>query len=268
MSVLLEKHPFSDFKPYSNRFEVLHRFLEEIGRVVPIESIPYTIASIDSELVATCCRALLQAKIQLPPSSCMCTGIMRAISRLLNDETISINESGLYQAESISFLNEVTDGGTKFHPNLLLSYAVVKLKANEHEELDNNQEKTGIRRTDLRKIHRQAVKEAHRMKKSSAFSGKPSVPLFYRTGSLKTIESQYYDLLNVQTQYHRFIQSVKATLAPDHPRFSLISQLLEIAPPLDLSLGDMVCGQNIDLLYPIISSTSTIHSPLQIIQFG
>ena len=268
MSVLLEKHPFSDFKPYSNRFEVLHSFLEDIGRVVPIESIPYTIASIDSELVATCCRALIQVKIQFPPSSCMCAGMMRAISRLLNDERISVNDTGLYKAESLSFWNEVTDGGTKFNPNLLLSYAAVKLKASEHEELDNNHEKTGIRRTDLRKIHRQEVKAVHKMKKSSATSGKPSVPLSYRTGSLTTIESQYHDLFNVQTQYARFIQSVKATLSRDHPRFSLISQLLEIAPPLDLSLGDVVCGQNIDLLYPITSSTSTIYSPLQILQFG
>ena len=270
MSVLLEKHPFSDFKPYSNRFEVLHHFLEYIGRVVPIESIPYTIASINSELVATCCRALIQAKIQLPPSSCMCAGMMRAISRLLNDKRISMNETGLYQAESLSLWNEVTDGGRQFNPNVLMSFAVAKLKtASVHKELDNNHEKTGIRRTDLRKMQRQEIKAVHKIiTKSSATSGKPSAPPSYRPGSLTMIESQYHHLVNVQAQYARFIQSMKATLSPDHPRFSLISQLLEIAPPLDLSLGDMVCGQNIDLLYPITSSTSTIYSPLQIIQFG
>ena len=262
MSVLLEKHPFSDFKPYSNRFEVLHRFLEDIGRVVPIESIPYTIASIDSELVATCCRALIQAKIQLPPSSCMCIGIMRAISRLLNDERISISESGLYQAESRSFFNEFFRGGIKIPTNLI---SMAELKAGEHEELDNNQE--SISKTDWKKVRRQ-VKAAHKRKKSFATSGKPSVPLSYRTGVQKTIQVQYYDLANVQVQYYKFIHSVKTTLSRDHPRFSLISQLLEIAPPLDLSLGDVVCGQNIDLLYPITSSTSSIHPPLQIIQFG
>lgn len=269
---MLEKHPFSDFKPYSNRFEVLHRFLEDIGRVVPIESIPlfpYTIASVDSELVATCCQALIQSKIQLPLSICMCTGMMRAISRLLNDETISISESGLYQAELRTFLhevNEIANEGQKVHTDILLTNIIGNLKRiGQHVELDNNQEKS---KTGLKKAYRQEVKAANRVKKSSATSGKQTVPYFFRTGALQMTGTQQIDMVNVRIHYYRFIQSVKATISRDHPRFSLISNLLEIAPPFDFSPADVVCGLTIDLLYPITSSTSTFHSPLQIIRVG
>ena len=101
MSALMEQHPFGNFEPFSNRFRVLKKFLEEIGSVVPLESVLYAIASSDPEEAVVCCNMLQASKIQIPLSACALAGLSRALTRMKNDEIIPIVTAGLLHREVV-----------------------------------------------------------------------------------------------------------------------------------------------------------------------
>ena len=107
MSALLEQHPFGSFQTFSNRFQVLRKFLEDIGSVVPLESLLYTIATADDDLVHPCCEILIASGMKLPPSSCVQSGLLRAVARLGSGKTFE-RKRHLFEIEEGMLLREVS----------------------------------------------------------------------------------------------------------------------------------------------------------------
>ena len=258
MSALLERHPFSDSEPLSNRFRVLRSFLEDIVHVVPIESVPYTIASADDNLAGPCCRALIHSKISLPPSACMKVGMMRALHRLHIGEQVQINEAGLYYTESIFVERRRLEGQSEFR------FDAEKFNVPESQPLT-------IDAKHYNKVFRNrciSMLKDNKRQKQSKSPGKPSVPLHYRLHGSKLSFNQYSMCLQgVESLYARSLVGYTTMLSPDHPNHQLLSQLSQIVPSPDTSMDAAICGLNIDLLYPPTGSNA-IHGPLNILIFG
>ena len=258
MSALLERHPFSDSEPLSNRFRVLRSFLEDIVRVVPIESVPYTIASADHNLVGPCCRALIHSKITLPPSACMKVGMMRALSRLHIGEQVQIKEAGLYHTESIFVKRRRLEDQSEFGIDAKTLNVLVSQKQTIGAKQYENR---------VRKNNNSVLKDNKRQKQSKP-PGKPSVPIHYRLYNPKMFAlNPYSHLQDVESLYARSLVGYTTMLPPDHPNYQLLSQLSQIAPSPDTSMDAAICGLNIDLLYPPTGS-SAIHGPLHILIVG
>ena len=257
MSALLERHPFSDSEPLSNRFRVLRSFLEDIVRVVPIESVPYTIASADHNLVGPCCRALIHSKISLPPSACMKVGMMRALSRLHIGKQVQIKEEGLYYTESTFANSRRLEDQSEFELDTL------NVPESQLPTIDTKQYDKVLRNRCI-----SMLKDSKRQKQSKPPGGKPSVPLHYRIHNPKMFAlNPYSRLQGVESLYTRSLVGYTTRLPPDHPNYQLLSQLSQIAPSPDTSMDAAICGLNIDLLYPPTGSNA-IYGPLDILIVG
>ena len=262
MSALLERHPSSSSEPLSNRFRVLRSFLQDVVGVVPIESVPYTIASADDNLVGPCCKALIDSNILLPPSTCMKAGMMRALHRLNDARKYRIDEAGLYSYESNYIakiamkdrLSGVESGFIKIADDIptQLFHNIPSAKIIHHAD-------RVLRKNDIR-----IIKNDKRLKQSKPL-GKLAIPLPYRLGSFIP-DHQDYSINVVEFLYSRALMSLGKP-SPDHPNHQWIMQLLKIAPPSDVSLGTAICGLNIDLLYPPTGS-HIINCPLDILILG
>ncbi len=262
MSALLERHPSSLSEPLSNRFRVLRSFLQDVVSVVPIESVPYTIASADDNLVGPCCKALIDSSIILPPSTCMKAGMMRTLHRLNDGRKFRIEKEGLYNSESSHFSklavkdrfsgveSEFTNILDTLPPQSQSTYLPAKTK----HHLDRV----------LKKDHICKLKDEKRREQSKP-PGKLSVPVTYRLGRI-SCNHQNHAINVLDSLYLRALISF-GQLLPDHPNHQLIMQLLKIAPPSDVGSGRAICGLNIDLLYPPTGSC-IIHCPLDILVVG
>ena len=85
LSALLEQHQQPGKKSLvSHKVNVVRRFLENVVRVVPLESIAYAIAYGKDEVAIHCTKALLSycSQQKLPPSYLMTYGLARACSRM------------------------------------------------------------------------------------------------------------------------------------------------------------------------------------------
>ena len=80
---MLEQYPDSSCrKGPSERLKAVTRFLEEVVKVVPIESIFTAIAYMDDDTALECAKAVVSTQPKIPPSAMMFTGAQRAILRM------------------------------------------------------------------------------------------------------------------------------------------------------------------------------------------
>ena len=81
LSALLEQYPHNKSQPLSDKVEVIKTFLEDVVRVVPLESIFFAIGYGNPDVVLPCSQALIASNIDLPPSLLMSDGFQAATSR-------------------------------------------------------------------------------------------------------------------------------------------------------------------------------------------
>ena len=83
LSALLEQHPYGKFRPNSHKVAVISEFLNQVVKVVPLESIAYAIAyGNPDEIAVQCAKALVSSQLELPVSELMCRGLERAHDRI------------------------------------------------------------------------------------------------------------------------------------------------------------------------------------------
>ena len=82
LSALLEQHPDNMSEPFSHKLQVITKFLEEVVKVVPIESISYAIANCSYDNAALCYEVMINCGIDLPKSLLMLYGLENAEYRM------------------------------------------------------------------------------------------------------------------------------------------------------------------------------------------
>ena len=82
LSALLEQNPSGEDTSNSHKFEVIVTFLKGVSKVVPFESIGYAIAYSNFETALTCYKALVESKIEPPPTFVMHRGLFMAKYRM------------------------------------------------------------------------------------------------------------------------------------------------------------------------------------------
>ena len=271
MSALLERHPFVKSEPLSKRFQVLRSFLEDIVRVVPIESILYTIASADDNLVDPCCRALIESKINLPSSACMNAGMMRTLMRIGSGENLRIETSGLFKSERniVSGLDVLANGD--YLPVVEAPDITSKRGQETMQNLKQEKIEPVSRRSQEKILRKNAISSLKNNVRDRQIEskphGKPSVPWHFKLPSKVSLAIDQYSMLyDAQDAYSRVIAFTRSVPSTD-PNYYLLSHLLQIAPPPHTSLSRAICGLNIDLLYPLTGS-DIIQCPLDILIFG
>ena len=85
LSALLEQHPYGKFQPNSHKVAVISEFLNQVVKVVPLESIVYAIAyGSPVEIAVQCAKALVSSQLELPVSDLMYTGLIKATDRIVS----------------------------------------------------------------------------------------------------------------------------------------------------------------------------------------
>ena len=82
LSALLEQHPDNMSEPFSHKLQVITKFLEEVVKVVPIESISYAIANCSYDNAVLCYEVMINCGIDLPKSHLMLYGLEAAQYRM------------------------------------------------------------------------------------------------------------------------------------------------------------------------------------------
>ena len=82
LSALLEQHPENMSEPFSHKLQVITKFLEEVVKVVPIESISYAIANCSYDNAVLCYEVMINCGIDLPKSKFMLYGLETAQYRM------------------------------------------------------------------------------------------------------------------------------------------------------------------------------------------
>ena len=82
LSSLLERHCSESDNLLSHKFEVIKKFLEDVIKVVPFESIAYAIANGNYQTAIQCSKALTAANVKVPLTEIMHTGLRDAINHL------------------------------------------------------------------------------------------------------------------------------------------------------------------------------------------
>ena len=83
MSALLEQCGSDSGSLHSHKFEVIKKFLEDVVKVVPFESIAYAIANGNDQTAVQCSAALEAAKVQVPKTLVMYSGLRGAKYHLM-----------------------------------------------------------------------------------------------------------------------------------------------------------------------------------------
>ena len=82
LSALLERNQTGEDTSNSHKFEVIVTFLKAVAKVVPFESIGYAIAYSSFETALICYKALVESKIEPPPTLVMHKGLFVASGRM------------------------------------------------------------------------------------------------------------------------------------------------------------------------------------------
>ena len=82
LSALLEQHPESMSEPFSHKLQVITKFLEEVVKVVPFESISFAIANCSYNIAVLCYEVMINCGIDLPKSHLMLYGLGTAQRRM------------------------------------------------------------------------------------------------------------------------------------------------------------------------------------------
>ena len=82
LNALLEQHPDNMSEPFSHKIQVITKFLEEVVKVVPIESISYAIANCSYDNAVLCYEVMINCGIDLPNSRLMLYGLEAAQYRM------------------------------------------------------------------------------------------------------------------------------------------------------------------------------------------
>lgn len=82
LSALLEQNADSKAELLSHKLEVIAKFLEDVVRVVPFESISYAIANCSYDNAVLCYEAMISCGIPLPKSMLMLGGLSHAEGRM------------------------------------------------------------------------------------------------------------------------------------------------------------------------------------------
>ena len=83
LSALLEQHPNNSTSVLSRKFEIITKFLRDVVKVVPFESIAFAIAFSSYETALVCYEALSTCGIEPPVSKMMVDGLMCATQRMI-----------------------------------------------------------------------------------------------------------------------------------------------------------------------------------------
>ena len=82
LSALLERHCSESDNVLSHKFEVIKKFLEDVVKVVPFESIAYAIANGNYQTAMQCSKALTAANVIVPETEIMYNGLSDAVHHL------------------------------------------------------------------------------------------------------------------------------------------------------------------------------------------
>ena len=217
LSALLEQHPESRSQPFSHKLQVITKFLEEVVKVVPFESISYAIANCSYNNAVLCYEVMINCGIDLPKSQLMVYGLETAQHRMRFG--YPGRYSGLMALEAHQSIENLRSGLFQFSD------------------------------IDVDELH--GVINFSASTVSNVFgtvipSGPPTTGLTVNVGQFtlgQTNEKMFNDLLKLS-------QKLRANL-----------------------ITEIVCGLNIELLYPVQSKTplkenSQLISPLCILANG
>ena len=111
LSALLEQNPNNTTSVLSHKFEVIEKFLRDVVKVVPFESIAYAIAFSSYETALVCYKALSSCGIEPPVSAIMSTGLMAAFHRMKDGvpPQLSIEHYRGTVFAAVSILSEIDD---------------------------------------------------------------------------------------------------------------------------------------------------------------
>ena len=115
LSALLEQHPNNSTSVLSRKFEIIAKFLRDVVKVVPFESIAFAIAFSSFETALVCYEALATCGIELPVSKNMTDGLVCACHRMMKgippQLSIVHNRSsrGLAMMSSLSTFVQIDD---------------------------------------------------------------------------------------------------------------------------------------------------------------
>ena len=256
MSALLEQHPFGEFKPLSQRFTLLKKFLEKIGSVVPLESILYAIAGGEPDVAIVCCEMLKQSEVSIPQSLCSLAGINRAIHRLETDEKINLFQSGLFTMERSMAAQQSI--GTKVNIDERLSEDRVEGFPDSRASYREGRKKY------IRAFYQDEQK--YQNKGQDRNKGQAPIPFMYkhRFVDVKDIQSEFIPLSYFASSHQLFRNCSKAS------QTSFLEKLRqEMSYQLNYLRQEpiVICSLNIERLYPITKS-DFFRSPLDILRFG
>ena len=94
LSALLEQQ-LNDRPRQSHKMKVIRRFLEEVVKLVPLESLFYALGCGDDDIIEDCCKALVTSKLteeEFSPSEMLLNGMSLALRRLTTGQRVHEHE--------------------------------------------------------------------------------------------------------------------------------------------------------------------------------
>ena len=115
MSALLEQCGADSGGLHSHKFEVIKKFLEDVVKVVPFESIAYAIANGNDQTAMQCLTALEAAKTKIPKTKVMFNGLCESNVHLRYgvppNQILSLEHKAFEVATSSNFTSVYMDSG-------------------------------------------------------------------------------------------------------------------------------------------------------------
>ena len=117
LSALLEQHPNNSTSVLSQKFEIIAKFLRDVVKVVPFESIAFAIAFSSYETALVCYEALSTCGIELPVSKIMSDGLVCASHRMGDGISPQLSIVHNRSSRALATMNKVSITG---HENQLV----------------------------------------------------------------------------------------------------------------------------------------------------
>ena len=247
LSALLEQHQsHNQYQCFSNRFNVLREFLEQVVTIVPIESILYSIAHSEKKVAVQCCDALQSHQIQIPPSFTMLKSSHIAFLNLVNCHT--------------GFSSKLVDIPLDNKELCAMEIAV-------HNYCFD------LKKYDAKSARKEAQKSYEKHKSKSMRQEQKSQTSPISSTHEEVVEQQRFYLLHATAvSYDMLIDC--ATQEEEYPeQLSYMARIRLNAyhQAADKQL-DAICGMSLQSVYPITSSESdsakSLKSPLEILSEG
>ena len=120
LSALLEQHPNNSISVFSRKFEIIAKFLRDVVKVVPFESIAFAIAFSSYETALVCYEALSTCGIEPPVSHIMSDGLVSAGYRMRDGISPQLSIVHHRSSRMLAMMNKLSTRSQFDHENQLV----------------------------------------------------------------------------------------------------------------------------------------------------